>query len=450
MKHKTAILRFDHVNKVEKYNLSLLRGNVIASSIVHLINVSDLKANPREAKMGNVTDDIIESIRDNPEMFHFKSKGILLSSTECTELERNRYRLSFNDENFEGVLDGGHNLLAITIFMLKRASEEAGKELRGKKTWEEVHEIWQKYSEDILDVKSDFDFLVPVEIIFPSEKENGLKEFEDSILEIAQARNNNAELTEETKANKKGFYEELKKAMDPNLVGEVEWKTNDGGRIKVRDIVALAMIPISKIEDSLPGKDEFRNTWIYSNKSKCVKNYNTLLSSDMVSKTIKGDMRELIHPKVKSAIKLLKDLPALVDLIIENFPDAYNKVSPGYGRISAVKIYKEGADTSDPKYLKRPPLTKYYRKELVAEVPDGFVLPLVWGLSELMEWDNDEIYWVTDPFIFIKEHLVELMVVYHGMLAMAKHNPQGVAKTNATYTVITSQIKSILVTQYGD
>lgn len=86
-------------------------------------------------------------------------------------------------------------------------------------------------------------FLVPVEVLVPSNLENDevVDEFNGSLLDIYAARNNNHELTDETKSNKKGYYEELRRALPERIAGNVEWKTNDGGLVKVRDIVALAL-----------------------------------------------------------------------------------------------------------------------------------------------------------------------------------------------------------------
>lgn len=81
------------------------------------------------------------------------------------------------------------------------------------------------------------DFLVPLEILVPADVEykNVVSEFQVSLLEICAARNNNVELRLETKANQKGYYEELRKYLPKSISARVEWKTNDGGDIPVRD-----------------------------------------------------------------------------------------------------------------------------------------------------------------------------------------------------------------------
>ncbi len=243
MQTENVILKFDSVCSRDKYGINTLSGTVTAGSILKLIDVADLKANPREAKTGKITDDIMESLGETPEIFHFKTKGLLVSAGACEPLDRSRYRVSFDDPDFEGILDGGHNLVALAMYMVKAATQDGERALRGKRRWDEVKAVWHQFRDEIEEVKDLFDFYVPVEILYPKEGEVGREDFENSILEIAQARNNNAELTRETKAHKKGYYDAIKEALDPDLVEQVEWKTNDGGRIKARDIVALALIP---------------------------------------------------------------------------------------------------------------------------------------------------------------------------------------------------------------
>jgi len=73
-------------------------------------------------------------------------------------------------------------------------------------------------------------------------------------------------------------------------VDQIEWKTNEGGHIKVRELVALSWIPLSRIEEKIPGKDEFSPVAMYRNKGACVAAYNTLMGSDEISERVKGQI----------------------------------------------------------------------------------------------------------------------------------------------------------------
>ena len=39
------------------------------------------------------------------------------------------------------------------------------------------------------------------------------------------------------------------KKRNSSLESNIEWKTNDGGEIKVQDLIALAWIPLNLVED---------------------------------------------------------------------------------------------------------------------------------------------------------------------------------------------------------
>ena len=447
MKNQKVVLRFDENCTRDKYGLRRIEGTATADSLVRLIDIADLDANPREAKAGDVTDDIQESLEKTPQLFPFKSKGLLLACGACVARERNRYELSFEDGDIEGVLDGGHNLLAIALFILRTALGDDGDSvLRKVKRWEHLPPIWQQYKDKVEDAKSALTFLTPVEIIYPQDGLLGRDEFQNAVLDVARARNNNAQLTEETKANKAGFYEAIKESIDPALVQEIEWKTNDGGRIKVRDLVALAWIALSKLDDDLPGLREISDVSIYNSKGACITAFNKLMESDRVTQQVKGDIRSLTHPGVRSALALLRDLPRLFDQIYDEFPEAYNAVSPGFGRIGSVYVFDPAkAKVRDPKYLAKPPKTKFYKRECKYDFPDGFIMPLAWALRELIKNEAGLLSWdVASPDKFLERHLKDIMRVYLSVIQLATYDPQRIGKSGPSYQLACNELQSRL------
>lgn len=258
-----VIIRFEQVAEQTEGPVRRIVGLVKAKNMLRLFDASDLEANPRSAKAGAVTADIIDSIQRTPETFPFMTKGVLVGASDYEPLQRHRYELRFQNTRTEGILDGGHNMLAIGTYVL---AEALGDERLFKKikNWPDLKEAWVDNREDIEALRKDhdgddgsrngtLDFLVPLEILVPSELENEevVDAFTSSLLEICAARNNNVELTLETKANKAGYYEELRRALPPAIASRVEWKTNDGGEVKVRDLLALIWIPLSVLD--LPG-----------------------------------------------------------------------------------------------------------------------------------------------------------------------------------------------------
>ncbi|MDW8444969.1 MAG: hypothetical protein RML45_12405 [Acetobacteraceae bacterium] len=137
---------------------------------------------------------------------------------------------------------------------------------------------------------------MPIEILVPADLKDDaiVSDFRSQLLEICAARNNNAELTLETKANQKGFYEAIKAALPDKVARRIEWKSNiAGGDIKVRDIIALSWIPLSRIPD-LPGKKPPPQN-LYRNKSECVKLFDELMSNgnDLRAQRRRSDL----HPQ---------------------------------------------------------------------------------------------------------------------------------------------------------
>jgi hypothetical protein len=445
MENQKVVMRFDEFCARDKYTLRRVEGTATVDSMIRLIDVADLEANPREAKVGEVTDAIQETLEETPNLFPFKSKGILLAAGECKVLERSRFELCFNDRQIQGILDGGHNLLAIALFILRMAAGE--KAIRGVKRWEHVPPKWKQFRTEVEEFKSLFDFLTPLEVVYPQDGPGGRDEFQDAILDVARARNNNSELTEETRANKSGLYDALQDALDPSLREQVEWKTNDGGRIKAREVIALAWVPLSLLQEEVLGKADVNAVSIYRNKGACVSAFNTLMTQDHISAKTKGDIRELTHEGVRSALGLMKEIPRLFDSIYARFPEAYNRVSPGFGRISSVRVWDpkkvptKGAP-KDPKYLPVAPKTKFYETECQYDFPDGFVMPLVWALRELMEDSGGIVRWKVAPDKFIERYLDQTLAVFHGMIQLAGYDPQKVGKTAASYELISNDFRN--------
>jgi hypothetical protein len=236
---------------------------------------------------------------------------------------------------------------------------------------------------------------MPIEIIFPSNEAGGYEFFQEKVLTINAARNNNAELTRETRANKLGYYAEIKENLDHELVTQVEWKANDGGRVKVRDLVALSLIPLS-----LTGRtstDQVRRSpqVIFSSKGQCVKLYDELMEENGVTQEVKGNIVEIVDPTIKSALAMMKDLPRLFDLIYETMPGAYNQAGGKFGKIDGVE--------------KRAAKTRFYRKACDYSYGEGFIYPLVYGLTALMRLKDGRVSWITDPYRFVGEHLTGIL-----------------------------------------
>lgn len=435
MNPNELIIRYEQVDAQSEGPVKRLVGFVRARNLLSLFDAADLEANPRSAKVGSVTADIIESIQKTPELLPFKTKGILIASANCTEMERRRYRLVFENTASEGILDGGHNTLAIGLHILGIAGVDP-KVIRKIRTWSDFKNAWEANRELIDELKAKtrsgdggpLDFLVPVEALVPSDPDNDIlmDQFTGSLLEIGAARNNNVQLTLETKANKKGFYEEIRKALPKEIADRVEWKTNDGGEVKVRDLVAFAWIPLSliKLPESVSAPTPQN---LYRNKGACTKAFDDLMSDVTVSKATGGDyIHELHNSSVASALRIAGELPALYDLIYELFPAAYNGNSEGrFGRLAAVKMAKD---------MRSKPVTPFFKRPVEYTCPDGYVMPIMYGLKVLMETDaNGHVFWKTNPQQFIETHLPGILRTYRPLFEAFNSDPQKIGKSEGSY-----------------
>lgn len=447
MSSSKIIVKYEQVAEQIHGSVRRLVGFVQARSLLTLFDNVDLDANPRSAKWGAVTEGIVDSIRRDPDIFPFKTKGVLVGSSDYETLQRQRYELRFEDRAVEGILDGGHNMLAIGNHVLMTALGDE-KAVRQLKNWEAFKEAWVANRDAVEEIKDELSFLVPLEVLVPAdvEDETVVAEFRSELLEICAARNNNAELTLETKAHQKGFYEAIKEALPPNVRDRIEWKTNiAGGDVKVRDIVALAWIPLSLLPD-LPVRPALAAK-IYMNKGDCAKLFDELMSDERVSTKAEDSPQHHLHNEsVRSAIRILGELPALYDKLYADFPDAYNKAGGHFGKIGVVRMYDPNKKTSkNRKYMRSQPRTHFGEMPVNFNYPDALIMPLVWGLRALMKLEDGKIVWRTDPASFIDRNLRDIAQNYKLVLEMSRFDPQKVGKNEASYSFAESQFETALL-----
>lgn len=119
-KKESVIIKFDFSAEQTVGDITKIVGLTMAKYLVPIIDVLDLEANPRSSKTGPVTAAIQESIETDPTVFPFKTKGILLAASQYERLERNRVKITPENPAIEGILDGGHNTLAIGLYILAK------------------------------------------------------------------------------------------------------------------------------------------------------------------------------------------------------------------------------------------------------------------------------------------------------------------------------------------
>jgi len=464
----TAIIKIENPNLRVLNNIQRITGFIKVRGLIDIITNLDLDANPRNAKKSPVTKEIIETIRETPELYPFKSKGILIGASECVELERNRYSLSFQNLKLEGILDGGHNTLAIALYLLDESIllsdnpkfiAEKQKELNRVKTWDEMKKFWEKMSRPVSNLKQKesnaLDALVPVELLVPDgNSEENIHDFLTSILLICAARNNNVQLKDETLANQDGVFDSLKEILErqmPDVYDKVSWKTNQLGDIDIRFLISLVWIPLGVALKHLDGKGTLTSikplpgTTAYSSKSEAVKRYRELIKAkDISEKVTGGDKNTWVvrNSYIKSALEMVPTVLKVYDYVYENFQDAYNKNDGKFGRIEAVKNESK---------QRRNFITPFSRKNIEGPEkmvpPAGYMMPVVYGLRELVKVDEESetLSWAVDPMKFFGEisNLTKIVGSFMGNMRDVGFDPQRVGKGDSPYSQVANTVKAM-------
>ena len=201
------------------------------------------------------------------------------------------------------------------------------------------------------------------------------------------------------------------------------------------------------------GSNHYRVLRGSSNKAVCVAAFNTLLEHDEVSTPAEGGYAYKLHNKsVRSAMQIAGVFPELYDMLYQQMPAAYNKSGGSFGKISAVKIYDPNkAGEKNPKYLRSQPVTPFYQKPADYTCPDGFIVPLMYGLRSLLNVDKDGLLvWKTNPQVFLSKYLVDIMKSYRLVIEMATWDPQKVGKNISAYDFAESAISAVYSVKQQD
>lgn len=444
-----VVLKFEQAAEQPFESTRRIVGFVKLRHLAPLLSAAELESNPRSSKVGTITDAITESLERTPDTFAAKTKGILIGTANYRPRERQRYELEFAHPLLEGILDGGHNALALGLRILKCAGVD-DQSLNRVRLWSDFKNLLER-SASLVDpaIKDpeniDLDVLVPVELLVPADPDDPaiVESFSAALLDICAARNNNAQLRAETQANQRGYFEALKDLLPPAIAKDIEWKTNDGGRIKAADVIALTWIPLGKL--GLPKDEDGRQVEapvaqnIYRSKGDCVTRFERLMSSsDVTVLGPDGYRRDLTSESVRSAFRLTADVLELYDLIYKRLPDAYNSNDGKFGRITAVK-------KMNPEGSSRRKYTKFTHTQVGTAIPEGFVVPLVVGLRSLMEVTKGVVRWKTDPRQFLTDNFNTVVGDFKSAIALLDYDPQKVGKAPEAYRMAEVAYEMVLL-----
>jgi hypothetical protein len=421
----SIILRLNQPNRIDGDPISRVIGYLNTANFISLFETVDLAANPRLPRLNPQVQDMWNAIEMQPEYFHYKNNGILIAASSCEPLERGRFRLDFEPKASElhprGILNGGHTTFACVTALIKRAADLNEQRAPRIKLWEELKEQWPEWRAIVTEaLESTEDFLVPVEILLPAD--GRIEEYDAMIHEIADARNNNSQLTEETKANHAGYYRELKHSVPPEIEREVEWKTNDGGRVKAKDLVVLACIPLSVVSKEVADVS-IDLKQCYNSTAKCSSYFRSIYEATTRPEDAVYVLRDDPHGKlVASAVAMTGQVVELYEWLKVNFPNAYNKAGGNFGLITGVKV------DDDLKYS-----TMFRQTPMRYSYSDGFIMPILTAMTLLIETRGDKVVWTEDPMKFLQRNLARLMKTYKGIIKTQNFDGRLIGRDSSSY-----------------
>lgn len=430
MKEKNSlIIKLEHGNNAQK-SIEGIKIQRISSSIspyhfIRLVAIADNQINPRAARENGITSDIRETLECYPEIFWLKSKGILLATENCKLLDRGRVSLTLDGAR-EGIMDGGHNALAIAQYIISNLYPKS----KIMKSWQDYKDFWREKEDEIIRLFNEaggndhFRFSIPIEIIFPGDEDGALDEYYEMISQICTGRNTNVQLKQATQDNQVGIYETLKSNL--SCSDKVIWKSGQIGEFKVEDVISLADIPLIFLQENglLPKSIKTLNPIsVYSQKSKCVDFYGDVLKNKEIS-TREEDKYKLDSTLVSSALKMTNDIIKAYDKMYLTFPEIHNANAGKFGRINAV-------EQKDTKCINVPFQTTSQKTDY--KYSAGFFLPLLCGIRKLMCIDEvtNTIKWKINP-MDIDFHELKC-AKYIEMVKFLQYDPLKVGKASMMY-----------------
>jgi hypothetical protein len=378
-----------------------------------MVEVDDLpdlsdwrKINVRDPKLtGAVPQAIRQSVRDNPELFAFMNRGIVLSvESAYFDNKTNHVTLTLRDPALHGLLDGGHTY---NILLEEREALEDPQYVR-------------------------------LEIL------EGFKP--EEIPNLVDARNTSNQVRDQSLMNLSGEFDKLKKALSKtayaNQIAYKEYETLPNGEpkpIDVRDIVAI----LTAFErEHFDEKTHPINA--YRSKAACLQHFQAHKKS-----------YEKLYP-------LAPDILELYDLIQLKLPDLYNKVRGGklrhltgtssvddadskvrrgsgkFGGLTGVTTYKG----------KRQAQLYFIDKESKYGVPAGFTYPVLGGFRALLREKGDRYVWGKnlDPRELLENGLGETLADTIGNFALDARNPSKTGKSPLVWQACYQAVRVVYLT----
>jgi hypothetical protein len=411
-------LSFEETVDINVGGIRRVVGLVRLANLVSLISAATLESNPRRPKRNAIVESIKSELNAIDQLFTYKTRGLLIGAENVSELGEAHFELRLVDQNIEGILDGGHNTLAIGLAILESATHR-NQSINRISDWIEFKRVWKENQVGIeawaTGERDDLgNMVVGIEFILPIDQhdEESKSLFRRSIIDICSARNTSSPLKNSTMLDKAGLLDPLKSRLDEHLAARIQWTQNGQGTVKADDLITKALVPFKVLSDNYPvistsGKRILSKSpqTLYSSRGEAVNLYRDFMQSDTLTKRTPDYRRVVRGVEGESAFDIAAEIPKIYDLIYSLFADAFD--SAGYGKLMDLNsIIKYNHRNRDRLFL---PMSGNSTKVVF---PEALIQPILRGLSVLLEFDSTtgRVKWrVASPEHFISSHMNEIV-----------------------------------------
>ncbi|MBU2103470.1 AIPR family protein [Patescibacteria group bacterium] len=352
------------------------------------LNVRDPKEEIRVPK------EMRDSLRDDPAAFYFKNRGILLVADKVTfDNKTNTVSLEFTDKNMNGIADGGHTFRVIQNHVSPLTEEE----------------------------RQQVDAYVSIEFL------EGFKTRED-VVPVIEARNKSTPVQEQSIQELLGSYEKIKEVLkDQPYANRIFYKQYEESVGDVeKDIDVKEILSYLYCFDVESFGDSSHPVKAYSSRAAVVNHF-----ADEKNKE-----------RLVKYIPLLPEILQLRDEIYSRMPNIYNndKGNGNRGKFGNLK----GVDKLE--HGKKEELV-FTSSSSEYRIPQGFILPVLASLRNLVACDANKCTWKTDPFRFLTE--VEGQLVAHiGSQAITIKNPNALGKDQGTWALCYQYVENAVLKRH--
>lgn len=424
-------------------------GLIQIGELIKLFDKLDLKANPRDAKKSSITKQIQQTLRFEPQIFPLKSKGILISGSAFVARQNGDLEIVFKNLTKEGIIDGGHNSLAIGQYILDNALAFSGNSYRSKaKNWKVFKSEFAEFRDLIAEYQSSkegqriLSTLVSIEILLPrSTQEKDIENFNQALAQIQDARNNNAQVKLSALLNNRSVYDSFKEQMPKELSEKIQWRTNDGSPIAAEKVVALSFVAINAFLDQLRDQSLYvidsegkkipslNPPQMYSSKESCVKLFKRFSDSATFPTSV------VTEEMINSVYSIAGELPGLFDLIFKEFPKSFDIFSNK--KFKSIDYVKK--ENSKPGSKKTP----FFENSVECVFPEAYVYPIFYSLKKLLVLDKT-LHWSQDPKEFLKTNLPSIVNKYNSSYMKGlQYEPQKIGKKKDIYIFLEEVVEGM-------